>query len=156
MRDLTPALLDEFYNRTSGDPFLLLMTFSHASFASDIRLVQNSEDITSNGNLFSAFPCKIVLPVDDGETQREVTLELDNVGLDLISELRTVTDFIGVNLQMVLASNPDLIEIEVGELKIKNIQYNRKTISATLFQDDFLNSEIPSEKYTPQLYPGIF
>ena len=154
--NLTPELLAQLYTQESNDPFLTLITLTHDSFAGPIRLVNNSEAIVSRGETFLAFPVKIQLPVDDGETGREVKIEFDNVALDLINEIRTVTTPISVTLEMVLASMPDAVQIELAELVLGNLNYNKTRISASLIMDGFLSTELTSEKYTPSAYPGIF
>jgi hypothetical protein len=154
-RELSNEFLSELYSQESGDPFLSLFTISHSSFDT-LYLVNNTESITSNGQVFTPFPVTLVLPPDDGETARNVDIVFDNVSQLLIDELRAVTDLIDVRIDMVLASNPDDIEVSLGELKIKNIDYNAKQIRGTLIMDDFLSTELTSEKYTPTLYPGIF
>lgn len=153
--ELSPQVLAQLYCQESDDPFLTLVTISHSSF-SDIRLVNNTQNITSNGLLYTSFPIKIGLPVDDGETARELTLTLDNVGLDLVDAIRTVTDPMDVKIEMVLASIPDEVQISFTELKIQTISYNKTGITARLFMDGFLNTEISGEKYVPSLYPGLF
>lgn len=155
-RDLSDALKAQLFAQNSNDPFLSLLTLTHESFAEDIHLVNNTVEIISNGITFHPFPMKITLPTDDGESLREVVIELDNVSQELIDELRSITGFIDVNLQMVLASNPDFVEVEISELKIRNINYNVSTIQANLFMDDFLNTELTSERYNPTNFPGIF
>ncbi len=155
MRTLSNTLLNQLYIQESDDPFLTLLTISHASFAT-LYLVNNVEDVVSNGITFTSFPVSITLPADDGETLRTVTLTLDNASLELMEEFRSITDPMDVKLEMVLASNPDLVEIELSELKIKNISYTASTITATLYMDDFLNTELTSEKYTPANFPGLF
>jgi hypothetical protein len=57
---------------------------------------------------------------------------------------------------MVLASLPDSVEIELGELKLQNITYDQNRISGQLYLDDFLNTEVTSERYSPSNFPGIF
>jgi len=155
VRSLSNNLLNQLYLQESNDPFLTLITLEHSSFTT-VRLVNNVENITSRGDVFDAFPVKITLPTDDGETLRQVALEFDNVSLELIEEIRSVTDLIDVKIEMVLASTPDIVEIDFSELKIKNITYNKTTIIANLFMDDFLNTELTSEKYTPTNFPGLF
>jgi hypothetical protein len=152
---LTPQVLAQLFNQESNDPFLTLVTLSHAEF-STIRLVNNTEDIVSNGNTFIAFPMRIVLPADDGEKAREITIEFDNVGLDLIDAIREVTSPIDVKLEMILASLPDDVQYSFEELKIQNLSYSKTRIAARLFLDSFLNTEITSERYTPTNYPGLF
>ena len=152
---LSPSLLAQLYGQTSSDPFLMLVTISHSAF-STIRLVNNTENIISNGNTFMAFPVRIVLPVDDGETAREVSMELDNVSLELIDEIRTVTTPMDVKIEMVLASDPNFVQISLEELKIRNVSYDKQRITAKLYMDDFLSTSMTSEQYTPQNFPGIF
>ena len=155
MRDLSNSLLAEFFKQESNDPFLTLVTLYHSSFGY-IRFVNNTEDIVSRGNTYSAFPLKFTFPVDDGRTTREVEIEFDNVSLELIDEIRSSTNLIDVTIEMILASNPDNVEIEIGELKIKSVSYDQNTIKAKLRMDDFLNTELSSEKYKPTNFPGIF
>lgn len=153
---LSNNLLAQLYNQNSDDPFLTLIELDHATFPDTIRLVNNTVDIVSRGNTYTAFPVEITLPADDGTTIRSVNITFDNVSLELIDEFRQVTNPIDTKLEMVLASDPDTVEIELAELKISNISYNAQTVSAELFLDDFLNTELSSEKYTPTLYPGLF
>jgi hypothetical protein len=152
---LSPSLLAQLYSQESNDPFLTLVTLSHISF-STIRLVNNSKDVVSRGNTFTAFPFKIRLPVDDGETAREIQMEFDNVGLDLITPLRSVTGTVDVNIEMVLASIPNDVQLAVSDLKISTISYNKTKVTAKLYLDNFLNTALTSEKYDPTTFPGLF
>lgn len=154
-RELSDNLLSQMNSESSIDPFLALITLSHESFDT-LYLVNNTESIVSRGNTYNPFPVKVKLPTDDGETQREVSLVLDNVSLELIEEIRTPTTPIECKVEMILASNPDIVEISYDELKIKNVSYTKQNISAKLYLDDFLDTELTSEKYTPTSFPGIF
>lgn len=154
-RSLSNNLLAQMFGQNSNDPFLMLVTLSHANF-SPIYLVNNSVSILSRGNEYLAFPIKVTMPSDDGESKREVSIEFDNVSLELIDEIRTATAKIDAKIEMILASNPDIVEIELGELKISNVTYSKQSIHAKLSMDDFLNTEMTSEKYTPTAYPGLF
>lgn len=157
MNNFSNDLIAQLFAENSDDPFLALFSISHPTWVDTIYLVNNTVSITSNGQTFEPFPIRLKLPSDDGETIRKVEIEFDNVSLELIEEIRTITDDkMEVKIEMVLASNPDLVEFELAELIIKNISYNEKTIRATLYMDDFLNTEMPSEKYSPTLYPGLY
>lgn len=153
--DLSSNMLNQLFSQNADDPFLMLVTITHQSF-DPVYIVNNTEQIVSNGNTFLPLPMRVTLPTDDGETLREVTLEVDNVSLELIDELRSVTDLMDAKVEMVLASNPDFVEISIEELKIRSVTYNKQTIQAKLFMDDFLNTELTSERYSPQNFPGIF
>ena len=157
MRTLSSTLIAQLYTENSDDPFLAIFTLNHTDWVAPLYFVNNTESITSNGIEFLPFPVKLKLPIDDGESLRKVELEFDNVSRELIDEIRAVTDKnIEVSIQLVLASAPDNVEIELSELSIDNISYNATTITASLFLDDFLNTELSSEKYAPTNFPGIF
>lgn len=154
---LSNNAIGQLFAQSSDDPFLTLFTLDHPDWASPIYFVNNTESIVSNGNTFESFPVNITLPTDDGEAVKSSKITFDNVSRELVEQIRSTTDnSISVKLEMVLASAPDNVEIEIGEMKIVTIQYTAMKISATLTMDDFLNTEITGEKYTPSVYPGLF
>lgn len=143
------------FAQESDDPFLMFITLSHADF-DDIYLVNNTENQTSRGQEYQAFPMQIRLPTDDGESTREVNIDFDNVSLELITELRTITDPMDVKIEMCLASDPDSVQLSLEELKMRSITYNKQRVSAKLYLDNFLNVELTSERYGPKNFPGLF
>lgn len=134
---------------------LLLVTLSPVGFPV-IRIVNNLINITSNGNVFTAFPCKVELSADDGKTLQTVKLTVDNVTLEMIGWLRSTTDPIPVMLQSIFSDEPDIIEQQISDLIIREIDYNVSTIEATLMADDDLNQVVPSDTYNSNHFPGLF
>lgn len=153
---LSPEMLAQIFAQTSEDPFLTLVTFSHADLPADILLVNNTVDVVSRGNTFSAFPMKVKFPVDDGERSRNFTIEFDNVSLELVSAIRTVTSRIDIKIEMILASIPDIVQVSQDDLQISSLTYNQQKIVATVVMDGFLNTELTSERYLPTNFPGLF
>lgn len=157
MNTLSNELLAQLFSQESNDPFLILVTLSHPSFASDITLANNSENVVSRGVTFLSFPMKIVLPMDDGESGRQATIEFDNVSLSLIGQLRSITNSdVVVKLEMVLASIPNVVQMSLEDLKLGAISYDKFKIQADLVPDSFLDSGLTSEKYQPSNFPGLF
>jgi len=152
---LSPELVYQLLSQESNDPFLTLITLTHDSF-STIRLVNNTKDVVSRTNTFTAFPFKIRFPVDDGETVREFSINFDNISLDLVDEIRSVTSPISIVIELILASMPDDVQITQDNLEIQTIQMNKQSISAKIIVDDFLNVEMTGEKYEPSNFPGLF
>lgn len=144
------------FGQVSDDPFLMLVTLSHPDFSDTLYLVNNTVDIVSRGITYSAFPMEVSLPPDDGETTREVAISFDNVSLLLISELRSITTPMDVKIEMMLASDPDTVQLSLEELKMRSVTYDKQRVSAKLYMDSFLNVEMTSEKYVPSKYPGLF
>lgn len=152
--ELTTALKAQLFAQQSADPFLTLVTLTGTNF--DFRLVNNTKDIVSGGKVYSAFPMKIRLPADDGETARDFQIEFDNASLQLIVALRSVTEPIDCQIDMILASMPDVIQMSVPDLKVRSVSYDKSKVSARIVLDNFLSVAMTSEKYTPSLYPGMF
>lgn len=152
--ELSNEVKRQLLSQESDDPFLALVTLTHPNFTA--RLVNNSSDIVSNGFTFTAFPMKIRLPADDGETVKDFTIDFDNVSLELITQFRSVNGDIGVKIELILASMPDVIQMEHTDLIIRSVNYNAQRISAKIVLDSFLAVEMTSERYTPSLYPGMF
>lgn len=155
MNNISPQLLAQFYGQNSDDPLLMLVTISHPSFTT-IRLVNNTEDIVSRSNTYLSFPMNITPPADDGETVREVSIEFDNVSLELITEFRQITSPADIKIEIVLASDPDQVQLSYEELKLRNISYDKQRIRAKLYMDSFLNVELTSESYGATNFPGLF
>lgn len=153
---LSPELLSQLLSQESSDPFLTLLTLSHPTFVTPLRFVNNVDNIVSRGNTFNAFPMRITLPMDDGESTREVSVEFDNISLEIVDEIRSVTTPIEVNLELILASIPNAVQYAISELKIGQIDYNSRTVRARLYMDNFLSASLTSESYTPTTFPGIF
>lgn len=152
---LTTELKEQLFGQISNDPFIMLVTLSSDDF-STLYFANNTEEIVSRGNTYQAFPMSIILPTDDGQSVREVSISFDNVALEIIDELRSTIKPINCIVEAVLYSDPDTVQYSIEELKIRDISYNVNTIEAKLYLDDFLNTEMTSERYTPTIYPGIF
>lgn len=152
---LRPELLAQIFGQSSNDPFLTLVTLTHDSFDT-IYLVNNTVDIVSRGHTYRAFPMTVRLPVDDGETARDFQIEFDNVSLELIEEIRGVTTQIGVKIEMILASMPNVVQMEQDDLLITSLSYSALRITASIILDSFLNVAMTSEQYNPDNFPGLF
>lgn len=46
----------------SDKAFLTLLTVEHTTLSTPLRIVRNNEDVTSNGNVYTAFPFEVELP----------------------------------------------------------------------------------------------
>lgn len=151
---LTNALKAELFKQQSGDPFLTLITLTHPTFT--VRLVNNTEDIVSNGFTFTAFPVRIRLPLDDGESARDLAIDFDNASRQLIQNFRGVTDTVGVKIEMILASMPDVVQLSFEDLTLRSLVYTATKVSAKIVMDNFLGIEMTSERYNPTNFPGLF
>lgn len=155
MSSLSLHAIDQLYKSDSEDPALLLLTLNFPN-ATNFYFVNNTENITSNSQEFTAFPFSFTLPSDTSDSVPELTITLDNIGLELIDDFRTNTDSIKCRVDLIFASNPDFLEVTINELIVKSISYNKQFITISVGYDDILNTSIPSSTYNPINFPGIF
>lgn len=155
MSNISLNAIDQLYRSESEDPCLMLLTLNFPN-NNDFFYVNNTEDITSNGQLFTAFPFAFTLPSDDADQTPELTIILDNIGLDLIDDFSETVENIGCRVDLIFASNPDFYEVSVQNLIVKNISYNKQVIRLSIGYEDILNTSIPSFTYNSKDFPGIF
>jgi hypothetical protein len=140
----------------TAEVFLFLLTFDHPNFENPIRLVNDLDNITSRGNIYTAFPLKLELPPDDADSLPTVQITVENASLDLVDELRSIQSPMSMTLEVILASTPDTIETSIENMRVAQVQYDKQTIQMTCTVDDLLNTAFPKEKYLPSNFPGLF
>lgn len=136
---------------------LILLEINHAALSQPVRVVNDMQDLTSNGNLFIACPFRYVLP-DDFENQLpKAKLAVDNIGRDLMYWIETTSGGQGSTVKMmsVMRSRPDLIEWS-STMNLYNVQVTMKEISAELGFDNMFAKPAVALQYRPDNTPGIF
>ena len=153
-RGLSKTALNEINALSTGEAFLFLMTIVHDS--GTVRVVNNNEDVLSRGNIFTAYPFAIVLNADDEDTLPVIQLSIDNVDRLLVEAVRAAQTAPIVQLELILSSFPDIVEISIPDMALRNVSYNAITMTGTLYVGDILNQRYPEGSVTPQLYGGLF
>ena len=136
---------------------LVLLEISHASLTTPVRVVNDMQDLTSNGNLFIACPFRYVLP-DDFENQLpKARLAVDNVGRDLMYWIETSAGGNGstVKMMQVMRSRPDTVEWSIT-MNLYNVQVTMKEVSAELGFENLFAKPAVLLQYRPDNSPGIF
>ena len=131
----------------SAAAWLVLVTIDHADLPAPFRLTSDGVDTTSQGYMFSALPFEVVLPDDAEARAPRAQLRIDNTSLEVIAALRGLVDPLGVTLQIVRASAPDVIEREWTGLEWRASTYDVGFISGTLGVDDMAAEEFPYQTF---------
>lgn len=155
-RNLSTSAINAMNAAQTGDVFLTLLTLDHASLDTPIRVVNNNEDITSNGNTFIAYPFEIIWADDRQDAPPRAKLSIDNVDRILIETIRSITSAVNVSVQIVRDADPDTIEAEIENLLLKNITGNTYVIEGDLISNQFLTEGFPAHRFAPHNFPGIF
>lgn len=154
-RSLSITAREAVFAQQTGEVFLFLLELDHESYSVPVRVVNDYNDITSNGNLYTAFPFQVVLPKNSEEISK-ATLIIDNVSRELIASVRSIDTGLSASLSLVLASSPDTIEAGPFNFTLTNVMYNAMTIRGELNYENILSQQYPKETFTPQNHPGLF
>jgi hypothetical protein len=144
------------FKQESDAVYLVLLEIDHASLSEPIRVVNNYEDVTSNGNLYSAFPFTINMPDDTDDKMPDVTLAIDNIDRTIVDAIRTLTGPPVINISVIVASNPDLIEAGPYRMTLRDSSYDAMMVTGTLAIEDMLNEPYPIDTMNPSQFPNMF
>jgi hypothetical protein len=140
----------------------MLLSIYHTDIGPPTTLyfVNNYEDITHQGNVYTAFPFQIMIPADFDDQLPRVQLSIDNIDRSIIEELRGIVGPPTITVTVVLADDDSLVydTVEAGpfELALRNIDYNAMVITGDLQSEDILNEPYPGYFYTPANFPGLW
>lgn len=154
-RTLSATAVASLNAQETGEVWLVLLTISHPDLPTPIRVVNNNEDITSRGNLFQAFPFQIILPSEDPDTPPRAAIRIDNVDRSIIAVLRSISSAPSVTIEIILASQPNTVEIAYTSLALRNVRYDPAVIEGELFFEPLFDQPITASM-TPSRFPGMF
>lgn len=155
-RVLSNRALTAVMAQHTDEAFILLVTFTHVPTNEVYRAALNTEDVVSNGQVFTATYFDIALPEVANKSPQGAQITIDNVDERLIGLLRSITQPLQVVLQLVLASTPDVLEMEFPDLVLREADWDESKITGTLVSEDPLNQAFPAHFYDPRNFQGIF
>lgn len=162
---LSAAAVASAMAQETGEAWLLLLTIDHSTLAEPIRVAANHENVTSRGDVYVGYPFSLDLPDDAPNEMPRVRLEIDNVGVpDEADPLaRRVSDYLRAidspftaSIEVVLASQPDIVEAGPFVMSCAKAEYDAGTVSGDLIFEDVLNEPYPAGSFVPASHPGLF
>jgi hypothetical protein len=153
---LSPVFLQAMHGQESAEVLLPLIKLSHASWANDIRMVPDWQELTHGGEVYSPFAFEVSLPDDEDEGIPVLRWSADNVSQELVVQVRKVTGPIAAQVVWVLASQPDSIEVGPFNLEIQAVEYDAEKISGTMGVEPVLEEQFGYLTMTPKMAPGLF
>lgn len=139
-----------------GGGFLILLTINHPQLATPLRVVNNTVNITSNGDDFIAYPFKIKLPEEREGIAPLAKLTIDNVSREIIQSIRQIATPLSIDIQGVRIDDVDAVEFELPTFKLRNVDWDATQITGDLTLDDISKEPFPQRYFTPSEYPGVF
>ena len=138
------------------DAFLWLMTIQDAGSGTTLYAVNNLEDVTSNGKVYTAFPFEVTLPPDDGGTPQSLTVTTVNASRDLIEIIRGTMEPPSVRLDLITSNNPDVIHKTIDFMQVGGVEYDALTVRFDLVSSSAFIRKTQQHTYNQAEFKGLF
>jgi hypothetical protein len=139
----------------SSDLPLILLTIAHSSLSESIRVVNNKENITSNGDEYIGFPFEIQLPDSKEDSQPSAKLTINNVSREIGIAIRSISTPPSVTITIIRQETPDIVEAQFVGMRLNNVKYDVLAVTADLQFEDLTREEFPALKFSPSIFRGI-
>jgi len=121
------------------------------------RIVNNTESVMINGELWEAFPFTFVLPAEGGDGIKTASFEIDNIDRRIQQEVtmaagKTVT----AEFNIILASSPNVVERGPFKYVLRDFRVTKHKVRAAMYDFYMDDLNIPALSYTPNNFPGLF
>lgn len=143
---------------TSADePFLVALEIIHPDLAVPVRVVNNTESVTIQGNEFIACPFQLTLPEDVDRQVPKAKLSVDNIGRELTQWLEVSGGGKGAKCRIlqVVPSSPDIIEYDMT-LDLTGLSIDNMAVSGDLGFQETLNQSAVAIRYDPISSPALW
>lgn len=146
----------------AGAPvFVELITIRHEDLASPIRLTRDVVDTVSRGETYAARWFQLQAPDsrDDAMPQARLTVSVvagPGTASDPVAALRGLQGSVLVDMEVVLASDPDTVLAAWPGYRLASIQYQAAVLSGDLSPYALTGAAYPGLRFLPSTAPGLF
>lgn len=140
----------------TGEVWLVLLTIDEASFDQPIRVVNAGADIISRLQTYVDTPVGVALPSQGTESPPRVELTLDAIDQTMARAFEAATPPVSCTLEVVLASDPDTVELGPIPLQVYHVNWDAMTVTGDLGFERLLDAPYPAHTISPADYPGVF
>ena len=158
---------------SSAEVEVALFVIEHPSLATPIRLSTDpTERLTTEPLAYGtrsawmgANPAtqpylfilaSVELPGDQEDAPAAGTIVLENAVSQVAALLRGFTDRPVVSMAVVLASSPDVVEVEYRGLKMIGAQGTAGEITLQISRAPIEDEAVPMDRFTKDRFPGLF
>lgn len=167
-RSVSQVFRQAAFSEETDEVVIVLLTIMHGGITKPIRLssdpTQRLEEpveevvygTVSRGENFLFYPFGIDLPSDEAEAAPRARISVDNVRREITKAIRSITTPPTVTIEIVLASQPDVVEAVFPEFDLVDVKYDSLVVEGTLTLDSLAGEPYPAGRYDPARFPGLF
>lgn len=142
--------------RNSSEVFIELVTFMYPDLREPLRLANNTQDITSRGDLFIGFPFDDLSPPTDVDGPPEGRLSIQNIDREIGKAIKLMTTPPRVLLEQVMASSPDDVFLKFDYFYMQDISADALTVSGSLRSFNWSQEPWPRTRASQALTPNLY
>lgn len=156
------AFREAFFAAETDETTLILITITHADMPVTVRLVANSDDVVSRGDMYLGYPVEITWPGSGEDQQPQARVKIGSVydpehpENDIVLILRNLGGKTpNISFEVVLASDPDTVEMAAPDMILSTVDFDGSTIEGELIYVNVLMEPYPGDTYSPSDWPGV-
>jgi hypothetical protein len=157
-RTLSGAALQSAHAENTGEVWLVLLTIKHPNIldnGGELYFVNDMQNLVAGAKTYIGFPFQIDLPGEDQDQPTIGRLRIDNVDRLIVSTLRELASPPTVDIEVVLASSPTVVEVGFYDMTLRNVTFDALYVEGTLTIESIYVEPITLEM-TPSRFPGLF
>ena len=140
---------------TSG--LLLFLEISAPSIPEVLRIVNDTQNWTSNGVEYLACPFGFKLPDDTAGQTPRAQLVIDNIGMGMTQDLEALqpNELVMCRLMISDRANPNVYE-RTYRLPMTHVSAGTGQVTAQIGVDHLMRQQAVRLRYNPHIAPGLF
>lgn len=115
-----------------------------------------SSGVSGQNQVYQPAAFKMSLGEDKADTKGDITADFDSGDFQFITRLRETEKRPEINLWLVLSSSKNIAEQGPINFEVRDFTTTKTIVSAKLEVEPILDEPIPAQKFTPQLFPGLW
>ncbi|GJE00540.1 DUF1833 domain-containing protein [Methylobacterium isbiliense] len=149
--DQVPVVLTEIRHSTLVTPLRL---------ATDWTVRVSTEPLVygfrHGGNVYEFIQMSAIWPDDQDRTAPKTTLVFANVTRDMVAPLRAILDPVYVDLTIVMADTPDVVEARYTNLRGIRGSWDASQVPLDISREPLTSEPMPAGRMTKARFPGLF
>lgn len=158
-RDVSLDFIAAVNAQETDEAFIVCVTIDHPDLPTPVYLNNSGQNISRIIGVFLACPFQPTLADDSDDRPPVAKLVIDNIDRTLVAAIREAAA--GgvapvVTLELVKASDPNLVEAAFTDFEMREITYNSLAIEATLSLESLFKEPACGYSFSPTHFAGLF
>lgn len=149
----------------TDEVLVMLVVITHPNLSEAVRLssdptVRLSADPLAygtrhQGKVYPFVLMGAILPDDQDKSPPKTSLVFENVASGMAEAVRSIRTPVDVEIRLVLASTPDVVEVRYTRLRGVRATYDAAQVSLDISREPWTSEPMPAGRMTADRFPGL-